>query len=178
MEEIVNIEVKDSTDVAKLIAFKDAGIQPTEALPGYYISASREKGTTWFNNIVDSYKGKTIYVIKWNFDDEKSRQELEYVAALQQELPNDVVFLYLHVPLEETGISGDLVKQYMVRHRLKGTHLFLSGYQASDLLFRLNPIEPGTFAIIRPNGKFYAKSAPGPSSMNRTIQAILEARSK
>jgi len=178
LDEIVKIEVKDSADIERLIAFKDVRAQPTEALPGYFLSASNERGTTWANRILDQYKGKTIYLVKWNFEDAKSRDELEYMAALQAQVPLDVVFLYFHVPTEEIFVSGDLVKQYMVRHRLKGTHLFLNGNQTMDLLFKLNPIEPGTFAIIRPNGKFYAKNAPGPAAMEKTVQAIMQAREK
>lgn len=178
LDEIVKIEVKDSVNVEALINFKDVRPEPTEALPGYFISASSEKGTTWVNRILDTYKGKTIYLIKWNFDDARSREEMEYIGALQAELPTDVIFLFIHVPLEEIFVSGDLVKQYMVRHRLKGTHLFLNTGQAMDLLFRLNPIEPGTFAIIRPNGKFYAKNAPQPSALDKAVRAILEARNK
>jgi hypothetical protein len=178
LDEIVKIEVKDSADIEKLISFKDVRAQPTEALPGYYLTASNERGTTWANRILDEYKGKTIYLIKWNFDDAKSREELEYIAALQAQLPLDVVFVYFHVPAEEVFVSGDLVKQYIIRHRLKGTHLFLNSNQTMDLLFKLNPIEPGTFAIVRPNGKFYAKNAPGPSAMDKTVQAILQARDK
>jgi hypothetical protein len=178
LDEIVRIEVKDSADIEKLIAFKDVRAEPAEALPGYYLSASNERGTTWANRILDQYKGKTIYLIKWNYEDAKSREELEYIAAMQAQLPLDVVFVYFHIPSDEIFVAGDLVKQYIVRHRLKGTHLFLNSSQTMDLLFKLNPIEAGTFGVIRPNGKFYAKNAPGPSAMNEAIRAVLQARGK
>ena len=178
LDEIVKIEIKDSASINKMIAFKDIRSEPTETLPGYYLSASNERGTTWLNRILDKYKGKTIYLIKWNYEDGKSREELEYIASLQAQLPEDVVFLYLHLPADDAVVSNDLIKQYIVRHRLKGVHLFLNGDQIMDLLFKLNPIEPGTFAVLRPNGKYSSKNAPAPSAMEKTIKAILEASSK
>ncbi|WP_221390882.1 hypothetical protein [Dyadobacter sp. NIV53] len=178
LDEIVNIEVKDSANIKKMSAFKDIRAEPTETLPGYYLSVSNERGTTWLNRVLDKYKGKTIYMIKWNFEDAKSREELEYIASLQAQLPEDVVFLYIHLPADDMVVSDDLVKQYIVRHRLKGVHLFLNSDQTMDLLFKLNPIEPGTFAILKPNGKYSSKNALAPSAMEKTIQAILQAGSK
>jgi hypothetical protein len=178
LDEIVRMEVRDSAAIKKLISFTDVRPEPTEALPGYSLSASNERGTNWFNRITDLYKGKTIYVVKWSYDDPKSRDELAYMAALQAQLPPDVVFLFLHLPSDEIFVSGDLVKQYIVRHRLKGVHMFLSAGQAMDLLFKLNPIEPGSYAIIRPNGKFSTKNATSPAELDKTIQSILQARNK
>ncbi|HEV7382680.1 MAG TPA: hypothetical protein VGN64_22955 [Dyadobacter sp.] len=178
LDEIVKMEVSDSVNIEKFISFKDVRAEPTEALPGYLISASNERGTTWLNRITDLYKGKTVYVVKWSFDDPKSRDDLAFMAALQAQLPTDVVFLFLHMPSEEVFVSGDLVKQYIVRHRLKGVHMFLSSGQTMDLLFKLNPIEPGTYAIIKPNGKFAQKTAPSPAELDKAIQAVLQARGK
>lgn len=178
LDEIVKMEVSDSVNIEKFITFKDVRTEPAEALPGYFISASNERGTAWLNRMTDLYKGKTIYVVKWSFDDQKSRDDLAFIAALQAQLPTDVVFLFLHLPADEVFVSGDLVKQYIVRHRLKGVHMFLSSGQAMDLLFKLNPIESGTYAVIRPNGKFAQKNAPAPAELDKTIQAILQARGK
>ena len=179
LDEMVKIEVKDSVAIKQMIAFKDVKATPTEVLPGYLFSASNERGTTWLNSILDKYKGKTIYLIKWSSEDPKSREDMEYVAALQAQLPEDVVFLFLYIPVAESwGGSMDLPRQYIVRHRLKGTHLFLSSSQTMDLLFKLNPVEPGTYSIIKPNGKFYSKNAPAPSAMEKAIQTILDAETK
>lgn len=178
LDEIVGIEVKDSVDINKIISFKDVRANPTEVLPGYFITASNERGNTWFNRILDLYKGKTVYLTKWNFEDERSREEMEFMAVLQNQVPEDVVFLYVHILTDDAIIDSELVKQYMVRQRLKGTHMFVSTEQAMDLLFRLNPIEPATFAIIQRNGKFFDKNAPGPSGLRRTAQSIWDARSK
>jgi hypothetical protein len=67
------------------------------------------------------------------------------------------------------------LKQYIIRHKLKGTHLLLNSSQMMDLLFRLNPLDAATFSIIRPNGKFALKNAPAPSATEKTATTILEA---
>ncbi|WAC09371.1 hypothetical protein [Dyadobacter pollutisoli] len=175
LDEIVNLEVKDSTDINKFIDFKDLRTDPVEAIPGYSLAASNDRGTAWFNRVVDIYKGKTIYLVKWNLEDAKSREEMEYIPALQARLPEDIVFLYLHFPGEDYAASNTLLKQYIVRHKLKGTHLLMNSNQMMDLLFRLNPLDAATFSIIRPNGKFALKNAPAPSATEKTAAAILEA---
>jgi hypothetical protein len=175
LDEIVKLEVKDSSDIRKIVEYKNIRTDPSEALPGYFLAASNDRGTSWFNRILDQYKGKTVYLAKWNLEDPKSREELDFIPTLQASVPEDVVFLFVHLPGEESGTSDALLRQYIVRHRLKGTHLFLSNDQMMDLLFRLNPLDTATFALIRPNGKFAAKNASAPSDIEKTIKAIIEA---
>jgi hypothetical protein len=175
LDEIVNLEVKDSTDINKLINFKDLRTDPVEVLPGYSLAASNDRGTAWVNRIIEINKGKTIYLVKWNMEDAKSREEMDYIPALQARLPEDIVFLYLHLPGEEYVASDALLKQYIVRHKLRGTHLLINSNQMMDLLFRLNPLDAATFSIIRPNGKFALKNAPAPSATDKTASTILEA---
>jgi hypothetical protein len=175
LDEIVQLEVKDSADIRKLVDFKDVRTTPVEALPGYYLSASNDRGNTWFNGIADDLKGKTVYLVKWNLEDAKSREELDFIPALQARLPEDIVFLYLHLSTDDYTVSDALLRQYIVRHRLKGIHMSLNENQAMDLLFRLNPLDLATFSIIRPNGKFAIKNAPAPSATDKTAQAIIEA---
>ncbi|MCE6989440.1 hypothetical protein [Dyadobacter sp. CY323] len=175
LDEIVALEVRDSADVRKLVNFKGLRTDPVEALPGYWLAASNDRGTAWFNRVLEGFKGKTVYLSKWNIEDGKSREELDFIPTLQARLPEDIVFLYVHLPNEETGVSDILLKQYIVRHKLKGVHLFMQNDQMMDLLFRLNPLDAATFSIIRPNGKFAAKNATTPSDTQKTIQAILQA---
>ncbi|WP_291194702.1 hypothetical protein [Dyadobacter sp.] len=174
LDEIVQLEVKDSADIRKLADFKNVRTAPVEALPGYYLSASNDRGTSWFNGIVDGLKGKTIYLVKWNIEDAKSREELDFIPALQARLPEDIVFLFVHFSTENYTVSDALLRQYIVRHRLKGIHMSIDDNQAMDLLFRLNPLDFATFSIIRPNGKFATKNAPAPSETEKTAKALIE----
>jgi len=178
LAELVDLEVKDSAAITKVVNYKNLETAPREVLPGYWFSASNDRGTSWLNSILAKYAGKTVYLVKWGLTDEKSREELDYMPILRSQLPDDVVFLYLHGSFMDELSSGsdDLWKQYIVRHHLKGVHLSLNSTQVMDLLFKLNPMDAATFAIIKPNGKFYAKNAPSPSNTKKAIEAILEAR--
>ncbi|MCE7060937.1 hypothetical protein [Dyadobacter sp. CY343] len=175
LDEIVRLEVKDSADIRQFVSFRDVKTDPTEALPGYYLTASNDRGTSWINRIIDGFKGNTIYLAKWNLADARSREELGYVPLLQARLPENTKFIFVHLPGEDFGLSDALLRQYVIRHQLKGVHVFLDNNQMMDLLFRLNPLDAATFSIIRPNGKFAAKNAPAPSALEKTVQAILEA---
>jgi hypothetical protein len=176
LDELVRLEVKDSTDINKMIAFRELKATPTEVLPEYWLAQSDGRGGAWLNSITDQYKGKTLYLLKWNIEDQKSREDLEYAAQLRSQLPEDVEFIYLHLPAEETPVSFDLVKQYIVRHRLKGVHMFVNSNQMIDLLIRLNPLDVATYAIIKPNGKFETKKAPSPAQTELLMKAIWDAQ--
>ncbi|GGB78045.1 hypothetical protein [Dyadobacter sediminis] len=178
LDEIVNLEVKDSANIRTAVEFKNVTADPVEVLPGYFFTASNDNGTSWLNRITERYKGKTIYITKWNLDDPRSREELDYIPALQANVPDDVVFVYLHLPGDESISQEARLRQYVVRHQLKGVHLFLDSNQMMDLLFRLNPLDAATFAVMRPNGKFAQKKAPAPSTLEKAAQAILEADKK
>jgi len=175
LDEIVRLEVKDSADIGKMLAVRNLKIQPTEVLPEYWLSESEGRGNEWLNTITDLYKGKTLYLLKWNIDDSTSREDLEFAASLRAQLPNNVEFIYLHLPTEETAVSNDLVKQYIIRHQLKGVHMFLNSNQLMELLIKLNPLDAATYAIIKPNGKFATKKAPAPSKTAEVIKAIQQA---
>lgn len=175
LDELVRLEVKDSANISKMIAARNIKLTPTEVLPEYWLSASEGRGNEWLNTITDLYRGKTLYLLKWNIDDPKSREELEFAASLRSQLPENVEFIYLHLPTEETAVSNDLVKQYIVRHQLKGVHMFLNSNQLMELLIKLNPLDAATFAIMKPNGKFATKKAPAPSNTAEIIKAIQQA---
>ncbi len=176
LDELVKLEIKDSIEIKKLVAHKDIVTAPKELIPGYWFSASNDDGVNWLNGVLNKYIGKTIYLIKWNIEDEKSRELLEYMPLLRAQLPGNVEFVYLHSTFsDEIDTSKDLWKQYVYRHRLQGVHLALNSGQTMDLLFKLNPMDAATFAIIRPNGKFYAKNAPTPADNQKLIDAILQA---
>src|SRR5690606_17936944 len=104
--------------------------------------------------------GKTIYVIKWSLDVDVSRRELALAPALRAQLPDDVVFLYLHLADDDMGTFQDLWQQYAVRHRLKGVHLYLNYMQALSLSIKLNPLSAPSFAILKANGNYYTRKAP------------------
>ncbi|WP_025761874.1 hypothetical protein [Dyadobacter tibetensis] len=176
LSEVMQREVKDSVDIRKMVNYQTQQIKPTEVIPGIWVSASNEAGNSWFKELLGQYKGKTIYVIKWNLTDPKSLDELAYLNFLREKAPVGTVFLMVHMDdIEQAASQSGLARQYVVRHQLKGTHMFVASDQLLSLLLRLNPLEPGTYAIIKPNGKYYSKNAPAPSDTERLIPMLIDA---
>ncbi|QRR01075.1 hypothetical protein [Dyadobacter sandarakinus] len=178
LDELVKLELKDSADIRKMVEFRDVKTTPTEVLPDYYLTASRDRGTSWLNGILDQYKGRPVYISKWNLEDAKSRSEMEFIPALQASVAEDAVFVFVHLAGEEYEVSEALIRQYIVRHKLRGIHMILNAQQSMDLLFRLNPLDYATFALVRRSGKFAEKNASPPSALEKTVSQINDAARK
>lgn len=176
LDELYQLEIKDSTYIKLIQKRTDLSSSPTEVLSGIWLSQSNTSGKNWLKNVLDSYEGKTLYLIKWNLFDENSRNEILYAPALRAQLPADVEFLYIHLPNMELIDSPDLWKKYIVRNKLKGVHMYLEDDQALQLLFKLNPLATPSFSIIRPGGKYFTRNAPPPSNGQESAQMLLRAR--
>ena len=176
LQELYELEIKDSLYIKLIEKRTDLTDTPTEVLSGIWLSQSRDNGKDWLKKVLNIYKGKTLYVVKWSLYDDQSRNDILYAPALRAQLPADVEFLYVHLPNSEVADSPALWKKFIVRHKLKGVHMFVSGSQAAQLMFKLNPLAYSTYAIIAPNGRYYSRNAPAPSNGQRAAQAILSAR--
>lgn len=178
LNELYQLEVKDSLYIKLIEKRTDLTATPAEVLSGIWLSQSRDNGKDWLKNIQKIYEGKTLYVLKWNLFDDQSRNEVLYAPALRAQLPADVELLYIHLPNTEMVNSPELWKKFIVRNKLKGVHMFVDDSQAVQLMFKLNPLAYSTYGIIAPNGKYYSRNAPPPSSGQKAGQAILEARGR
>lgn len=178
LDELYQLEIKDSAAIALVQKRTDLGATPTEVLDGIWLTESRDNGRSWFKNIENFYQGKTLYVIKWNLNDDGSRNEVLYAPTLRAQLPADVEFLYIHVPNVELVDRPALWKKFIVRNKLRGVHMFLDESQATQLILKLNPLAFPSFAIIGPNGKFVTRAAPAPSNGQAAAEALLRARSE
>lgn len=176
LNELYQLEVKDSLYIRLIDKRTDITDTPTEVLSGIWLSQSRGNGKDWIKKIEKMYEGKTLYVLKWSLFDDQSRNEVLYAPALRAQLPADVEFLYVHLPNSEMVNSPSLWKKFIIRNKLKGVHMFVTDSQAVQLMFKLNPLANSTYGIIAPNGKYYSRNAPGPSNGQRAAQAILDAR--
>ncbi|HEV7349092.1 hypothetical protein [Telluribacter sp.] len=176
LDELYQLEVKDSTLVRLAQNRTDLGQDPTEVLPGIWIAQSEGSGRDWFRRIEELYKNKALYLIKWNLGDELSRREIAYAPALRAQLPQDIEVIYIHLPTEEAMPSQELWRQYVLRHQLRGVHLYLNDAQAMQLLFRLNPLSTPSFSILKPNGKNFSRNAPAPSEGAEAYKSLMRAR--
>ena len=176
LAELVDMEVKDSLNISKFVNFRSVKDIPEEVVPGYWAAQSNSRGGTWLTQVFNTMSGKTIYLVLWSIDDKKSRENMDHMAAIRAQLPDDVEFIYLHGK-EESEINGeDLVKQFAIRHHMEGTHLFLTLDQMIDILsFKMRTSESEAYAIIKPNGKFLTRDAPPPSEPEKLIPLLLNA---
>jgi hypothetical protein len=175
LDELYRLEVKDSTLLRLAQQRTDLGADPTEVLPGIWIAQSDGSGRDWMKRIEGLYKNKVLYVAKWNLADEVSRRELAYVPALRAQLPDDVEVLYVHLPTDDALPSRELWRQYVLRHQLRGVHMYLSDDQAMQLLLKLNPLVTPSFSITRRNGKNFTRNAPAPSQGPEAYRTLLRA---
>ncbi|GAB3174030.1 hypothetical protein [Telluribacter humicola] len=176
LDEVYRLEVKDSTLVRLAEKRTDLGQDPTEVLPGIWIAQSENNGREWFRRIDELYKNKALYLVKWNLRDEASRREVAFVPALRAQLPDDVEVIYIHLPNEEMPPSKELWRQYILRHQLKGVHMYLDDTQAMQLLFKLNPLVVPSFGILKPNGKNFTRRASPPSEGAEAFKSLMKAR--
>ncbi len=183
LEELVVLETRDSSDIFILQNAKPGKV-PEEVLPHIFVTESDENGKFWLESIQKLYAGKPVYFINWDLFNEKSRRDLSYLAFLRQQLPPDVVFLYLHISDPDRPQDTDFVnneeeralwKQYIARHHLEGTHLFMNSLQVMQLGLRYTSI-PATYYIIKPNGRFHSRNAPSPEYAEEVVKAITAAR--
>lgn len=185
LEELYRLEVKDSANI-QLVWDRPSSENPVEILPNIWLAESNQNGKSWLDKIIALYQGRTIYVMNWDLYNDMNREDLASANFLRASVPRDVVFLFLHVTdpdrpqLEGTGPNRkerNLWKQYIVRHNLLGTHLYLNADQVMQLGLR-TPYLPGTYYIIRPDGKFHSRNAPSPQNIAEAAAAIRTANHK
>ncbi len=185
LDELYRMDVKDSSAIKKALS-TTLGKAPVEVAPGILMAESTQNGRSWLDETLKLYQGRTIYVINWDVYNDFSRDDMESAGFLRQQLPANVLFLYLHVADPERPQSTDrelnegertLWKQYAVRHKLEGTHLFLDAGQVMQLGVR-TPAIPGTYYIIRPDGRYHSRNAPSPQKIGEAADAISDAGRK
>lgn len=185
LDELYRMEVKDSSTIKQALG-APLGKTPAEVAPGIWMAESTQNGRNWLEEILKLYKGRTIYVINWDIYNDLSRDDMESAGFLRRQVPENVVFLYLHVADPERPQSTDrelneeerrLWKQYVIRHKLAGTHLFLDAGQVMQLGIR-TPAIPGTYSIIRADGRYHSRNAPSPQKIREVEEAISDAGRK
>ncbi len=176
LSERIHIQTKDSVAIKKLMAY-DAPIEkPSEVTDGIYISNSDEKGHKWLNNVLQSYKGKTVYLVKWSINDPENLQKLQNIAYLRSVLPENVVFLFIHLVKNELDSHLiPLAKQNILVQHLEGTHLFPTPNQIAEMKLRIPPLESDTYLIIKPNGKVLKTKTPSLDDVNLLTSVLLHA---
>lgn len=185
LDELYRMEVKDSAAIQEV---QTAALtpKPQEVAPDIWMAESNQNGRAWVDDVLKQYAGQPVYLINWDVYNDLNREELESANFLRAQVPADVVFLFLHVSDPERPQLADpelnegernLWKQYVVRHRVAGTHLFLTTDQVMQLGLR-TPGIPGTFYLIRRDGRYHSRNAPSPKNIQEAAEAIRAASQK
>jgi hypothetical protein len=179
LDELYRMEIKDSVAIQKALAASLTS-KPSEIAPSIWVAEGNDNGRVWLENIQKQFLGRPLYVLNWDIYNDLNREDIESVNFLRSQLPSDVCFLYVHVSDPERAQSVDfesqagersLWRQYIVRHRLVGTHVFLHANQVMQLGLR-SPGIPGTYYIIRPDGRYHSRNAPSPRKLEEVAAAI------
>ena len=172
MEEIHTLEMSDTLSVRLIQARKDLTNEPKEVLRNIWLAESQINGIRWISQIRELYNDRFIYYIKWNIADVTSRSELDYLSALRASLPENVLFVYLHLPDLQGQGSSTLWRQHIIKKRLEGVHLFLTETQLDSVYDIISPVEVPSFMLTRPGGRFVTRMAPPPSREEQTFEYI------
>ena len=131
--------------------------------PGTYILDSipvTSSADDLFNQIINRFKGKIIYIDFWADWCSPCRAEFPYADVLKKEYADkDLVFLYLGVSCEQDNWTK------MIRQKqLSGYHYWLNKEQSRQLLDKFMITGIPHFLLVDENGNVINEEAPRPSS--------------
>ncbi len=173
LDELYSLETKDSTRIRTALARMPGSGLPAKSVElteGVFMSqypGNDQAGL--FDQVVRGLRGKVVYAVLYDPTDDASRQAALTAQRLGDVFrPRDVSVLYLNAP--ET--NAPIFREFAVKHKLTGDHLFLTTSQWQDVLTKLLPAElPATFIIDR-TGKINKRNAPLPDKLDEVIALI------
>ena len=115
-----------------------------------------------FEQVKKMYKGKKIYVLLWDNNDEFSRQELLNARQLRGLLPESELQLVL---VCKSGVDKQVWKEAVVKSKVRGLHILCSSYLQDDEWFSAIASEDFPAALlIGEMGKIIKNPAPLPGN--------------
>ncbi len=173
LDELYRLEVGDSTRIRQAVqTLQKAGdrVEPVEITPGVFVTRDASvSGQDLFDKVINTNRGKVIYVLLADAADEAGRQ-----AALDaQQLRNtysSTELAIVYVPIINAGAG--LWPEFATKTNLYGDHLLLTSQQLSDLLSRLRPDDNLSATIIDREGKVKKRNAPLPGNYEEIRKAV------
>ena len=115
-----------------------------------------------FEQVKKMYKGRKIYVLLWDNNDEFSRQELHNARQLRGLLPESELQLVL---VCRNGVDEQVWKEAVVKSKVRGLHILCSSYLQENEWFSAMTTEDLPFAcLISETGKIIKNPAPLPGN--------------
>ena len=174
LDELYSLETKDSTRIRTALARLPGPGLPANAVEltegVFYTQNPTADGADLFEKLLTNLRGKVVYVLAYDPTDEAGRQ-----AALNAQRLGDVfrardmVVLYLNAP----EANAPAFREFAVKHKLTGDHLFLTASQWDTVLPKLRPTDlPAAFVTER-TGKINTRNAPLPDKLPE-VRALIQ----
>ncbi|QJW88562.1 hypothetical protein HNV11_03810 [Spirosoma taeanense] len=164
LNELYRLEVKDSARIrAAVQTLNKAGetARSVEVTPGVFITRDAiGSGSAAFDQVINSNRGKVIYVLLTSVLEESGRQAALDAQRLRSIYRSrDFALVYLPLPSsdKETWV------EFSVKNNLLGDHLLLTEAQLDDALSRLRSSNEVSATIINRVGKIVKRNAPLPN---------------
>ncbi|AUD07507.1 hypothetical protein [Spirosoma pollinicola] len=173
LDELYSLEVKDSTRIrAAIQTLKKAGntASSLEISSGVFVTkATRGNGATLFDQVVNTNRGKVIYLLFFSPTEEPDRQAAIDAQRLRNAYSTrDFALVYLPLP----GTDQSLWPEIAARYNLEGDHLLLTDSQLIDAVDRLRSDNDLSGTIINRTGKIVKRNAPLPGAFDEVKKLI------
>jgi hypothetical protein len=173
LDELYRLEVKDSTRIrAAMQTLRKAGARThnLEISSGVFITLNDlGNGSSLLDQIINSNRGKVIYLLLTSPSDEAGRQAALDAQRLRNAYSSrDVALIYLPM----SGTDKSLWPELATRYNLVGDHLLLTDSQLMDAVERLRPDDELSATVINRTGKIIKRNAPLPGAFEETKKLI------
>lgn len=173
LDELYRLEVKDSVRVrAAVQTLRRAGsrMSALDISSGVFVTRDRAVGgLTLLDQVLEANRGRIIYVLLTNPENEAGRQAAQDAQRLRSLYSaRDVALVYVPLP----GNDANLWPQLATRYNLVGDHLLLSDDQLGDVAQRLRSDNEISATLIGRTGKIIRRNAPLPAALDEIRQLI------
>lgn len=174
LDELYSLETKDTTRIRTALARLPGSSLPANAVEltegVFYTQKPAADGADLFEKLLTNLRGRVVYVLAYDPTDEAGRQAALNAQRLSDGFrARDVTVLYLNAP--EAGAAA--FREFAVKHKLTGDHLFLTTGQWDTVLPKLRPTELPAAFIIERTGKINTRNAPLPDKLPE-VRALIQ----
>ncbi|MBD2753221.1 hypothetical protein [Spirosoma validum] len=173
LDELYGLEVKDSTRIrAAMQTLRKAGNRTSnlEISPSVFITRDDlGNGSSLFDQVVNTNRGKVIYLLLTSASDEAGRQAAFDAQRLRSVYSSrDFALVYLPMP----GTNSLLWPELATRYNLSGDHLLLTDSQLMDAIERLRSDNELSATVINRTGKIVKRNAPLPGELEEVRKVL------
>lgn len=173
LDEAYGREVKDSTAIRAArsqFGARDSSRTSTELATELF--ATRNKaidGSQLLSRILTANRGRVVYFLTWTPNDEQGQRAAFEAQRLRDQFSNrDLTLLYVCGP----NTDPTLWLEYIVKHQLRGEHLYLTDDQWMRGLNQLPAANYAPAYLFNRESKIQRKGAPLPDESSKLLEQI------